>query len=432
MLKNILGTTGTRILNAIINLVILIVLTKTLGKDGFGTIVLIIVAITIIQLIIDLVAGSSLIYFSSRTNLIKLVIPSYLWVISVMLIVTVIFELMYLFFPYYLNIVIPVEHRYDIILLAFLNAIMLTNYNLLLGSKRISLYNTIFTIQIIILITAILVKIYLLNQISVDSWVYAAIISYSTGAVLGTYFVFSKIKSYNLSGALAIIKQVVRYGLITQIANVLHVGNKRLGLYFLKAFSGIGSVGIYGAGTQLTEGLRLIGQSISLVQFSEISNSHDKNFAKNITIKLMKFSVVLTFLGVLVLLIIPVDIYEIVFGREFNDLKQVIFALSPGVIALSANTIFSHYYSGLGRPEISMHANLIGLIFTILLAIILIPAYGYTGAAITASISYISTVVYQYFIFRKDTGTKFHEWIPHAGDLEDIRLIMKNIKSKKH
>ena len=119
MLKNILGTTGTRILNAIINLVILIVLTKTLGKDGFGTIVLIIVAITIIQLIIDLVAGSSLIYFSSRTNLIKLIIPSYLWVISVILIVTVVFELMYLFFPYYLNIVIPVEHRYDIILLAF-------------------------------------------------------------------------------------------------------------------------------------------------------------------------------------------------------------------------------------------------------------------------------------------------------------------------
>ncbi len=64
MLKNILGTTGTRVLNAFVNLIILISLTRELGSEGFGVIMLILLAITIIQLFIDLIAGSALIYFT--------------------------------------------------------------------------------------------------------------------------------------------------------------------------------------------------------------------------------------------------------------------------------------------------------------------------------------------------------------------------------
>ncbi|NQU32070.1 MAG: lipopolysaccharide biosynthesis protein, partial [Bacteroidetes bacterium] len=80
MIKNILGTTSTRILNAILNLAILVLLTRELGSEGFGVIVIILIAITIIQLLVDLIAGSAIIYFSSRTDLIKLLIPSYIWI----------------------------------------------------------------------------------------------------------------------------------------------------------------------------------------------------------------------------------------------------------------------------------------------------------------------------------------------------------------
>ena len=431
MIKNILGTTGTRILNALINLVILILLTREIGSEGFGIITIILIDITIIQLFIDLLAGSALIYFSSRTDLIKLLIPSYSWIFFVVATSLAVFTGLSNFFPELYSIIIPSQFETDILILSLLNALMLTHYNLLLGKKRIGIYNIIFTVQILTLLTTIVYRIFVLNDPSVESWVISLYYAYGVGAFLSFIAVIRKIGDLNLIGSYGIIKQVFNFGLITQLANILHIGNKRISFFFLKRFTGLPAVGVYGAGTQLTEGLRLIGQSISLVQFSEISNTNDKDFAVKITIKLMKFSVLLTIVAVIILLIIPTSIYQLIFTSEFADLKYIIIALSPGVIALSSNTIFSHYFGGLGRPVVSLWANSIGFVITIILAILLIPAFGYIGAAVTASASYISSVIYQYIIFKNETGVKFKQLLPERNDFYDFVRILKGLVKKE-
>ena len=53
MVNKILGTTGTRILNAVFNLVILVLIGRLIGSEGLGIIGLVLVAITIIQIFID-------------------------------------------------------------------------------------------------------------------------------------------------------------------------------------------------------------------------------------------------------------------------------------------------------------------------------------------------------------------------------------------
>lgn len=430
MIKNILGTTGTRILNAIINLAILIILTRELGRDGFGVIIIIILAITIIQLVIDLIAGSAIIYFSSRTDIIKLIIPSYLWIVIVVLFSWLVFSFLKIYFidTYYL--IIPPSYENDILILASINAVMLTNYNILLGKKRIGTYNIIFTIQILTLFITLMYWMFIMNDVSILSWVNSVYCAYGIGAALSVFAVVSKIGNLSISGSFKIIKQVFYYGFVTQVANILHVANKRISVYFLKAFTGISAVGMYGAGTQLTEGLRLIGQSISLVQFSEISNTNNKEYAVRITIKLMKFAVILTTIAILILLIIPTNIYSEIFGQDFSSLKLVIIALSPGVIALSSNTIFSHYFSGLGRPSVSLWANGIGFVITILLALLLIPMFGYIGAAATASLSYIASVVYQYVVFKKETGTRASELLPRKDDYYEFKNIISKLINK--
>ena len=430
MVKNILGTTGTRILNAFVNLIILISLTRELGSEGFGVIMLVLLAITIIQLFIDLIAGSALIYFTPRTSILKLLLPSYLWIAIIISLSYFLLGILSLHFQGLYSIIIPDGYEMDIIVLASLNALMLTNYNILLGSKRIGIYNIIFTIQVLALLLVLTGKLFYLNEVSVDSWVTAVYYSYMLGYLLSLIAVLYKIRSFDLSGGIRLIVDVFKYGFTTQVANMLHMGNKRISLYFLNIFTGINAVGIYGAGTQLTEGLRLIGQSISLVQFSEISNSNSKEFAKIVTIKLMKFSVILTICALLILVIIPTSIYEYVFTSEFENLKIIIVALSPGVIALSINTIFSHYFSGLGRPIVSLWANAVGMIVTVVLAIVLIPKIGYVGAAITASFSYISTVIYQYRIFSKETNTTFQSWVPNGNDIKDLKNILQNFKRR--
>ncbi len=432
MVNKILGTTGTKILNAVFNLIILVLIGRLIGSEGLGIIGLVIVAITIIQIFIDLLGGGGLIYFASRLNQTTLLLISYFWIIIVVSLFSLVFISAAELFPELYITVVPNQLETTILLLTILNAFMLTHYNLLIGKGKIKQYNIVFIIQISVLLFAFLYFLFVEEKHEYTSYLNSLILSYAVGAFLSFVVLMRYLKITRIENVKDIIRQILEFGFVSQLANGFHILNKRLSFYFIKSFSGLSSLGVYNAGIQLTEGLRLIGQSISLVQFSEIANSNDKDFAVSITIKLMKLSVMLTIFGLAILLIIPQSIYQMLFTIEFSQLKLIIFALSPGVVALSANTIFSHYFSGLGNPKISLWANIVGFVVTIILAIILIPLMGIVGAALTTSASYIATVIYQYFIFKKHTHTKFNKWLPTANDFRDFAKIIKLIFKSKN
>lgn len=430
MLKQLLGTAGTRVLNAVINLCILILLTNKIGSEGLGVIGLIMLDITIIQLVIDLVAGSAIIYYASRHQLGSLAFPAYIWILAVTLFFMVAGIIVASMFPLFYEVVVPNGFSRDIISLALLNAIMLLHYNILLGKKKINTYNRIFSMQIFSMLGIFLFQIYYLQNLSVTAYIWALYIAYGLGAVCSLLAAYRGSGPFILSGWRQTLRQVLHYGLSTQVANILHMGNKRLSFFLIKYFSGLKSLGVYTAGTQLSEGLRLIGQSISMVQFSTISNTNDKEYARMLTIKLMKFTVLLTAASVLCLLLIPFSTYAFIFSSDFSQIKVVIYALSPGIIALSMTTIFSGYFSGRGMPNINLVSNVIGFVFTIIFAFLLIPIWGYTGAALTASASFTASTIYQYIIFWRHTGTPHLEWIPRKSDLADFRQIMRNALKK--
>ena len=423
--KNILHTAGTRILNALFSLIILLLITNYIGSKGFGIISLIVLDVTVIQLLTGLLAGGSLIYFASRNKTFHLLFISYLWILMVALAVAGTGWLFLTLFPTVFSDIVPRGFAVDILLLGLLNGIMQVHYNLLIGQKRIPVYNLIFSIQISLFLVLFVVKLLVYRQASPEAYVMAMYFSWGMASLLGFYQIIRKTKDFLFAGWKHVAGEVFRYGLPTQSAVMLHIANKRLSFYFIRIFSGLSPLGIYSAGVQLTEGLRLIGQSISLVQYSAISNSRDKEYARVLSIRLMKFTLLLTFTALLVLLVIPQPIYELVFSQDFGVVKAIVLVLSPGVLALAANTIFSHYFSGVGQPAVNLRANILGFVFTVLFAFLLIPRYGYMGAAATASLNYLASVVYQYVIFQRQTHTHFREWILHK---EDLSLFMETLR----
>lgn len=432
MLKKIIGTTGTRILNAAFNLIILVIITNKIGSTGFGIIGLILVDISIIQLSVDLVAGSSLVYFASRANLGQLLFPALVFVAVVIVLYYLLGLLGLTYFPILFNTIVPEGYFFHILALSAIGSLMWITYNLLLGQSRIRVYNIIFVLQVSTFLVVFSSIIYIVGMQDVTAYLIALYVSYSVAAIAGYISIFSKSGKIKVKGWLAVTKKVFSYGLVSQMANLLSIGNNRMSFFFIKYFSGLPAVGIYNAGLQTTEGFKLIGQSIAVVQFSTISNVRDSEYSRILTIRLMKISVLLTLAAVIVINILPESFYTWLFSDDFIGVKPVIMALSPGVLALAANNIFSHYFSGIGQPKVNLIAKVIGFVFTVILAILLIPKFGFIGAAITASVSYIATVVYQYRIFWTSTKTKHHEWIPSKSDVTDFKRIMKEAIEKEN
>jgi len=268
-------------------------------------------------------------------------------------------------------------------------------------------------------------QLFALKNTNVDAYIIGLYFGYGTAAVIGFIAVIYRADSFSLAGWKTITRRVLNYGMVILLANLLNIGNNRVSFYIIRYYLGISTLGVYNAGIQLTEGLRVIGQSIAVVQFSTISNSNQPEYARVLTIRLMKLSIILTCMALLLLIVIPENIYSMLLTKDFSGVKPIVIVLSPAVIALAINNVFSHYFSGMGNPKINLHAKITGLVFTFLLIFILIPAFGYIGAAITASVSYTATIIHQYIIFKKQTKTRFAEWIPVRKDLTEFRSLIK-------
>jgi O-antigen/teichoic acid export membrane protein len=203
--------------------------------------------------------------------------------------------------------------------------------------------------------------------------------------------------------------------------------NYRLGYYIIERFLGKSSLGVFSTGTQVSEGLWLVGKSVATVQYAKISNSDDPGFARQITVQFVKIVFVITMAMLLVLLAIPDSFFVLVFKKDFTGLNMVILSLAGGILFMAISTIFSHYFSGTGRHHHNTIASGIGVLLTLIFGFTLIPVYGIIGAGITATISYFSSLVYQIIVFKRLTRTTLQVFLISRADYNLMKILVKEM-----
>jgi O-antigen/teichoic acid export membrane protein len=178
----------------------------------------------------------------------------------------------------------------------------------------------------------------------------------------------------------------------------------------LERMTGLGEVGVFSIGIQITETIWIFSRSISLVQYSNVLNLGDTIKSRKETEKMSLLSFYISFACILIIILLPANFFTFIFGDEFADVKRVILLLSPGTLAIAASNVFGNYFSAIGKLKILIIKSLVGLIFTIILSYILIPKMQIQGASIVNSISYIvSSVIlfgYYYFVHKKNAIVK--------------------------
>lgn len=428
MLKKILGTSATRIFNAAANFFLLWLATNYLGSAAWGLSGIILLDISLILLVADM-AGNAIVYFTPRRKVSSLLVISMAWSVMIVVALGLIFIVLQSF-PDFFSIIVPNGYAVHILVLVLIASFNGFIINILLGKGNILVFNSLFVVQMVAMLLAMSYFIFVLNQRDETAFVGALYVSYLITLLLGIILIINVLR-IDSDKEKATLEEMLHFGLMTQLSSITHLLNKRLGFYFIRNISGFGAVGVYHSGTQITEGLRIIGQSIALVQMSAISNSNDKQYAKTLTLQLLKLSVLLTFFGVLMIAFIPSSFFTRFFGKEFGDIKTVFIYLSPGVIALSANAIFSHFFSGTGIPKYNFYASIVGLLVIIPAVILLVPAFGIEGAAGATSLAYLAAVAYQWIVFQSRTQTKFRDLFLNHEDLKFIRLMLQKVKRKR-
>ncbi|MFA8299821.1 MAG: lipopolysaccharide biosynthesis protein [Hyphomicrobiales bacterium] len=425
MLKSIFGTTGIKLLGVVINLIIISISTSNLGATNYGIITLFIFGISLFHLSCEALAGSSTLYYASRLSIWEIFFPAWSWILLIALVSFPFLHLLSLF-PSIYSATIQIGTEYLIVITGIFLALSGINTNYLIGIKKIKAVNLIFLAQILSNLAFLCIFIYILDIKDYAAGIYSASLSYVVSFILSAIVILPRLLSEKIKQPFSKFKVLLSYGYKTQIGSYILFGNKKITIPLIKSFIGDGPLGVYNAGIKITEGFRIISQSVALVQFSEIANSNDSEYSKNITLSLIKGTTIITLLGILVLVCIPMEFFSYFLGKDFSEVKPIIYCLSPGVILFGANIIFSHYFSGTNRPIMNSVSNFIGLISTIIFCYLLLPSFGLIGAGIATSFGYIVSAIFQLIIFIKISKAKIHELIITKKDYVLFRGYIKD------
>ncbi|MBR5631803.1 MAG: polysaccharide biosynthesis C-terminal domain-containing protein [Bacteroidales bacterium] len=430
MFKKILGTGAAKAVNVLTQLATLIMGTRFLGAAEWGKAFIAQTDITFLLIGIELIAGSGLVYFTPRKKLATLMKISYGWIVIVMLAYLLLFSILHLF-PGFYHTIVPEGYAWLVLLMTFIYSLHEFNLNHYLGKEKVATYNWLFLIQILTQVSMMAVLIFGLNIRTAKALLYSQLSGYSLATLVGWVLLFPTLRKEGKEPLKSSFKELFHYGAFMQLSTLVSTLNKRLSLYLLKTNCSEQQIGVYALGTQVTEGVNIIGQSIGLVEFSALSNTEQKQRASVLTMRFMKLSVLLTFTALLIICLLPTAFYEWLFSGEFAGIRPVILLMSPGIVFFSAHTVLFNYFSGTGKPKYNLYASLIGLSVTLISAFVMIPWLGIRGAAITTTLTYFALFVYQWIVFHKQTGSKLNQLIPNQEDWNWVKAEWNRIVKKQ-
>lgn len=414
---NVIQTFVSRFLILILNFGLVIYSTNMWGSDGKGIISMLVADLTIISFISNIFVGSSVTYFASKYKTEQILLYGYLWSVIVGILV-----------PLILGFSHGLGYTPYLIGLSVLSALLTTNINLFVGQQNIRMFNLYTILQQAIHILFLIVIIYLIDLKSVTSYFLAQIGCFGVLFLISFFQVLRKCRLSNVSFSVKIQKSIFDYGWKTQLSAFLQFLNYRSSFYFLEFYRGIASVGVFSIGVAFSEAIWTVSRSLSVVLYSDIVNSEDRHegiLKTKISLRI-SFAVTLAFL--IFVIILPSGFYTMIFGKDFQQTKQIILFLSPGILAIAVSNIVGFYFAGINKLRILNVKSIIGLIFTLISSVFVIPRWGIVGACVITTISYcLSSAVLLWKFYQTTTF--------HLSDLfftkVELQLMIRKISNKR-
>lgn len=394
MLTKIIQTIFSKGLISIINFLVVLITARYLGANGRGEISILFLNVTVILLFNDVIGGNALVYLIPKKNPFSLLLPALFVGVITGLVLPLLFHLYFHF---------QTTELVYFIMLALLSNISSIGNVFLNGLQKIKQNNLASVLQSVAIISSLLVQFLFLNKISVFAFYRSLAFGYFINLLVSLFYLngsFNRV-SFSWAESLGIM---ARYGLMVQAANMFQLLNYRFCYYVLDGANNLQSkknVGVFSTATSISEAVWVIMNGITMVQYVTLSNQDNRQLAINLSIKLAKISFALSVFALLILNLLPVEVFTFLFGQDFTDIKSFCLLLAPGIAAYGFAGVYLHYFSATGNMKQNATSALVGLAITLPCSFILIPAFGAKGAAYTNCASYIASSLFLLFMFKK-------------------------------
>ena len=273
MIKRIIGTSAGKLITALAGFAIIVINAHFIGPAGVGTISLILLGITFINLVSNFIGGPAIVYLLPRFDAFRLMVPAYLWAFlcssagAVLLTVSGLISSLYFFDLYWLSLFVTITS---------------VNLSILLAKEKFVIYNLLSTLQVIITLVVLLYLVFSTGKHSVTAYLYAFYSGIIFSFVISLFAIRKLIRFSDIEELPHVVVTMLKYSPFMQFGSFFQMLNYRLSYYIIERFFGPGLLGVFSVGTQVSESVWIVGRGAATVHYARLSNTNDMNYAKNL------------------------------------------------------------------------------------------------------------------------------------------------------
>ncbi|MDR1524658.1 MAG: polysaccharide biosynthesis C-terminal domain-containing protein [Tannerella sp.] len=423
MFRNIINTIGARYLVALLNLLLIFVNSKVLGREGMGMVGLIYASANFAVIFNSILCGNTIVYFMNRYNLRYVFYPACGWAFAGSAVACGVM---------YVCGMLPEHYEPAIFALAVLMSLTTANSLMLLGRDHVKGFNLVFILQGVFMFAVLLGIYFIAGYRTVAGYLAGLFLACLTACIYSFVLIIphlSKRKNIPPAGVSSwkVLKEMFIYGIWSGMDNLAEGLAMRLNYFLVKSAGGYGNVGLLDSGVKISESVWHISNSVSFIEYNSVSKTTVREEQKRVTLQLFKLTYCILIIVMGLILCVPEWVYtEYLLNAEFAGIRKVISGLSFGIVALGSNRILSHYFIGSGNIRYSTFCSVFGFVILLIAGLILIPQYGVFGAALTSSIAYTGMLFFSLAVFMKQTGASAKELLPSRKDLTGLRKKIRN------
>jgi O-antigen/teichoic acid export membrane protein len=185
-------------------------------------------------------------------------------------------------------------------------------------------------------------------------------------------------------------RQISSYGLRGQVGGLITLLNLRLDFAILGAMAGPAVLGSYAVASKYAELLRLPGTALTWVFYPRLAKLGHSEAAATAR-RMVRPTLIGILLAAIPVALLTSPVMRLLYGASFGPAVAPARVLLAGMLLAGASGVASAYLYGRGTPGLNSIVLGIGLVITVVLDVLLIPAHGAMGAAIASTAAYLST-----------------------------------------
>ncbi len=240
-----------------------------------------------------------------------------------------------------------------------------------------------------------------MNSRDIMQWaIWAMVGSLCVTSLLIQFSALAQTPRKTVSAGLA---DIFHYSAPCYVANLAQFLSYRVDVFFVAYYVGERELALYTTAVSLSQLLWLPSRALQGVLFPNLTSLSDASAQAARAAKAARsLLALLGVLGIGMALLGP-GMILLLFGQRFRGSIPALWLLLPGIVLFCIPQALACYLGAIGKPRWNLVASLAGLVVTLILNVVLVPTIGIAGAAITSSLSYITTAVAVLYFFSRES-----------------------------